>query len=108
MGSNLGLYIAVDGVPVAADDHLTWAKSFETMDRVVARDVVTGGLLSTVFLGIDHRFSREGPPLVYETMLFLTDSGYSGDHCERYSTREEALAGHAALLSLITPADDGG
>jgi len=51
--------------------------------------------VSTVFLGIDHNFSGEGPPLLYETMVF---GGDLHEGCNRYSTREEALAGHEAVL----------
>jgi hypothetical protein len=47
-----------------------------------------------VFLSLDHRDSGEGPPLVFETMVFPLDS-FVELYCERYSTWAEAEAGHA-------------
>jgi hypothetical protein len=52
--------------------------------------------VSTVFLGLDHQWHAHGPPLLYETMVFRDGSG---DDCVRYSTREEALAGHNKVVA---------
>lgn len=48
--------------------------------------------VSTVYLGIDHSFTGDGPPLIYETMIF---GGELHEEQARYSTREQALEGHA-------------
>lgn len=49
--------------------------------------------ISTVWLGMDHNFSGEGAPLIFETMVFgLPDEQ---EVCVRYATREEAKQGHA-------------
>ena len=51
--------------------YLIWARWFETADRRVALTEVSGIRVSTVFLGLDYRFSGEGPPLLlFETMTF--------------------------------------
>lgn len=57
-----------------------------------------GARVSTVFLGLDHNFGSGGPPILWETMIFNveTEDGYQFQ--ERYSTREEAIAGHAAAV----------
>lgn len=39
-------------------------------NRRVAFTVVGGYNVSTVFLGLNHRYFGKGPPLVYETMVF--------------------------------------
>jgi hypothetical protein len=66
-----------DGQPILSDDlmpaWMKWALLFETAkeERNVAQTkTLYGERLSTVWLGLDHNFSRVGPPLIYETMLF--------------------------------------
>jgi hypothetical protein len=83
------------GEAVPFDGHfLKWAEWFETADRVVMQtDVAEDIRVSTVFLGLDYGFG--GRPLVFETMVFRRGSGCE---CDRYSTRAEALAGHAAMV----------
>lgn len=54
-------------------------------------------LVSTVFLGLDHRYG-DGPPLLFESMIF--GGPLSGEQ-RRYSTKAEALAGHEALCGLV-------
>lgn len=39
-------------------------------ERVAFTELAEGCEVSTVFLGLDHRFSDEGPPLVFESMAF--------------------------------------
>lgn len=85
--------------PVLCDDIIPWARQFEAMDRRVASDKINGVDVSTVFLGLDHNFMDDGPPLLYETMIFGGDhNGYQ----ERYSTRQEALDGHEKAKKLVT------
>jgi hypothetical protein len=85
-----------DGDPWPVD-MLTWAQWFEDGDRRrIALDTFPDGrLVSTVFLGLDHSWG-DGPPLLFETMVFL--NGDSVD-CQRYATRAEALAGHARAIA---------
>jgi hypothetical protein len=65
--------------------------------------------VSTVFLGIDHRFQHkagDGGPLVFETMIF---GGVHDGYQERYVSWREAEAGHrqavlmAPLRRQLTP-----
>lgn len=58
-----------------------------------------GRFISTIWLGIDHRYTNEGLPLIFESMVFVNDHDGRDLHCERYSTEAEALAGHARILS---------
>lgn len=51
--------------------------------------------VSTVFLGVDHRFG-DGPPIVFESMVFQ-NTAFEVE-CRRYSTAKEARAGHAELV----------
>lgn len=97
------LYWYLDGhTPVATDDVLTWGKMFDDdQKRRVAYTKLPGGVsVSTVFLGIDHRFRGSGPPILFETMVFGTDD----DMTERYTTWDEAQAGHDAIVADLKAA----
>jgi hypothetical protein len=67
-----------------------WARVAETM--VGERSV------STVFLGLDHAFFG-GRPLLFETMVFAGSHESEGQW--RYSTWDEALAGHDQVVLLV-------
>lgn len=54
-------------------------------------------MTAPVFLGLDHSFD-DGPPLIFETMVFPSESDYADLDCERYSTPAQAVAGHAAMV----------
>lgn len=60
--------------------------------------------VSTVFLGLDHQYG-DGPPLVFETMIFASKDGEITDWCERwgdrYSTIDGARAGHADAVQMV-------
>lgn len=91
-------YILVDGEPVPCDDLTLWSLWFgNRTDRIVQQDYVGRIFISTVFLGIDHRFLGDGPPILYETMIF---GGKHDQYQDRYCTRDEALAGHAHAVML--------
>ena len=84
---------------IPTDDVVAWANWFEKADRNVAVDKVGNITVSTVFLGIDHRFVGDGQPIVFETMLFA-DGESAGDYQERCCTWDEAVAQHAKALAL--------
>ena len=87
------------GDPELCDEILRWAAWFETSAdarRVAGTDVGTARV-STVFLGIDHAFG-DGPPILYETMVF---GGPMDQTQDRYHTKEEALAGHEAMVERV-------
>jgi hypothetical protein len=87
------------GEPVPCPDLLKWSAFLRDIGhRMVAKtDLPDGAMVSTVFLGTDHQFG-DGPPLLFETMIFHGDPG-TGDECWRYATRAEALEGHAAAVA---------
>ncbi len=93
----IGKYILVGHEPKEELDLHKWGKWFETADRHVAIDNLPNGVtISTIFLGLDHGFD-DGPPLLFETMIF----GGDGDQDQwRYATWEEAEKGHAKALEL--------
>lgn len=92
-------YYTLDGKkPVPCSDVMVWAHWYEKANRTVRITKLPDGVLvSTVFLGIDHSWSGV-EPVLFETMIF------GGDHdqfFERYSTWEQAEAGHQRAIELI-------
>jgi hypothetical protein len=87
-------YYNMDGQPI---DMSTWVSEFKNIElRRVAEDKLDGVRISTVLLGLDHSFGI-GPPLIFETMIF---GGEHDQYQERYSTREQAEAGHKRAVAL--------
>ena len=89
------LYYDRKGNPM---EMMAWAKAFEK-DNAVAKTKVGEVSISTVWLGLDHGSWDDGPPLIFETMIFGDE--YYRDYQERYSTEEEALAGHEKAVALV-------
>lgn len=87
----------LDGHKAVPVDLMTWAAWYEKADRAVAKTAVGESRISTVFLGVDHQWG-EGPPLIFETMVF--DGPLDGEQ-ERCSTWEEAEAQHAAMVEKV-------
>lgn len=81
---------------VPCDDILRWAAWFESSERVVACTEFEGGVVSTVFLGVNHGWNDKEE--WFETMVF---GGPMDGHQERYATWEEAEAGHKAILAKV-------
>lgn len=54
--------------------------------------------VSTVFLTHDHSRDKDGPPIVFETMVFRRDDkgelDMGGEYTDRCSTYDEAVAMH--------------
>lgn len=130
-----------DGTPYpATGEGLTeWARDFEDEEkrRVGWTRLWWGGSVSTVWLGLNHRFYGDGPPIIFESMMFtprypqrdflhrdkivvwvpkviyrgrtyechiplkwlpILTMGRAEMDQNRYSTRAEAEAGHAAMV----------
>ena len=91
-----------DGEPQMEPDTLKWGAWFETAERHVLHDKLPNGVrVSTVFLGLDHNFGMDGPPVLWETMIF---GGPHTDYQERYTSKSEAIKGHLHALRLAETA----
>ena len=83
---------------IECPDELEWAQWYETADRRVDLTRVGSVEVSTVFLSLDPRYIGDGPPLVFETLVF---GGVMDGEMERCSTWDEAVAQHAAMVSRV-------
>jgi len=76
-----------------------WSRSFQD-DRTVDRDIFDNGdiSVSTVFLGYNHRHLADGPPLLFETMIF---GGIHSDRQWRCSCYREAEEQHKRACDMV-------
>jgi hypothetical protein len=98
------VYYRLDGKKIVAlRNALEWAIWFGETDRHIAHDtfghegigVIT---VSTVFLGLDHRFAGDGPPILFETLVF---GGIRDGEMWRCSTWDEAEAQHRMVVDML-------
>jgi hypothetical protein len=85
-------------VPCSAEQYML---DREAGIRRVGKDIINGHYVSTVFLGTDHDFFGQGVPLVFETMVFEDDKIGCQIYMDRYSTWDEALAGHNKAIAWV-------
>jgi len=90
--------------PVRCEDLEEWARWFQAADRHVAETMVGSVRISTVFLGIDHNFRHEGPPILFETLVFGAELPDLDESMWRYSTWAEAERMHAEIVELVQSA----
>jgi hypothetical protein len=102
------LYYDRAGNPLGDDGLTVWAKTYEGASladqRRVAETTLLGGTpwrsiwVSTVWLGLDHGWG-DGPPLIFESMIFFQDGPHPwvDEEMDRYSTEAQALVGHVAM-----------
>lgn len=87
-----------DGRPVKKEEMEKFDRAFSSAEeRIVGQTRMWwGGLVSTVWLGVNHAFGG-GRPVLFETMVFgwPTPSDYE---MVRYHTKEEARVGHAKMV----------
>ena len=88
---NIYNYILKYRKPIPCNDIRKFGRFFEHHKRGVRRTYFKNGFVSTVFLGIDHKFG-EGPPILFETMIYM--NGEFTDYQTRCSTWRQALRMH--------------
>ena len=92
-------------VQVRASSTTEWALWMEDRkkdNRTVKKDILKTAkgdrLVSTVFLGMNYNLTNEGPPVVFETMVFGDEDE---EYCQRYCTWDAALEGHKEVVERL-------
>lgn len=95
-----GYYYDINGTPITVD---WWGELYGDKEyRIIGRDTVGKVLVSTVWIGINHAFMPTEPIKIFETMVFPGDNMVEDDEfTARYSTLEEAQAGHARIVAEV-------
>jgi hypothetical protein len=75
-----------------------WLRWIEHRDTQVEKTQINDDVfVSTIFLTINHRHAGDGPPIVFETMVF---GGKLDGVQKRYCTVEDARKGHWDTVEL--------
>jgi hypothetical protein len=105
MSNITGKYILIGQTPVPCADLSEWAAWMDRNNRVVKQTTVGSIFISTVFMGLNHNFFGKGPPVLFETMIFLKESpdgppplDEDDDRQWRYATWLEAEQHHNKLV----------
>lgn len=106
-------YFDRDGKPISRDRYFElvgadWLIRRQAGDykRVASTVLDKDGekrVVNTVWLGLNHRFNDDLPPLIFETTVYAaTNNGtVLDDYQERYTTETEALAGHGRAVESV-------
>jgi hypothetical protein len=86
-------YFDRQGRPITHDE---WAAMAD--QKRVAEAWVGQLWVSTVWLGLNHSYAPDGPPIIFETMVFPRWD-FADLFSRRYATEAEALAGHREAVA---------
>lgn len=104
-GKWCGTYLLNDDKTYTPCPTLEWAKQCDEMlkngTKHVADEIVDNKRISTIWMGLDHQYRENAPPLLFETMIFDHANGYRDIYMTRYSTWQEAEAGHAKAVQWV-------
>jgi hypothetical protein len=107
---NLAILNWETGEIIPATDLIEWAVSFERADNLVGYDELSGFIVSTVFMGINHTLGR-GRPHWFETMVFrqMDNKRMLGRLIDQwlYATLDEARAGHKLAVTKVEKGEIG-
>jgi len=94
------MYYDREGNQISMDEWINLREDQE--NRFIDRDVINGFLISTVWIGLDHQFG-DGPPLVFETMVFdqREKENWEDIFCKRASTEEQAREAHQEAVHFV-------
>lgn len=96
-------YILKKNRSVEATDYWGYAswREYNPSARIVEQTTVGNTMVSTVFLGLDHRMNtseKDLPPILFETMVFIDgDDTYQ----TRYTSYQEAYEGHHEVCRKV-------
>lgn len=95
----MGDYYDFNGNEITLEE---WTVLFDDKTkRRVDHTIVHGYRVSTIFLGMNHQWG-DGPPLIYETMVFPPDD-WGEVYGERHTTWDEAQEAHNRIVKDIAP-----
>lgn len=84
------------------EEMVTWQITKPDERRVSLTELEDGTKISTVFLMLAHGL-EDGKPILFETMIF---GGPNNDYQRRYTSWEEAKAGHEIAVLLAKSSEE--
>jgi hypothetical protein len=101
-----GLLYILDGAgrPLPCPDIEKWAKWSRAHDRTLALNEAGETIVRTTFLGIDVQVLDDGPPVLFNSEVFLAMDHRKHEHhlaSRFYETAEQATRGHLQLCEAF-------
>lgn len=93
------MYYKLVGKRVVRTTQDGWLKSMQRKTHVLKMDSFDKTIVSTVFLGIDHRMFENSDPVLFETMIFNHDK--FNNYQQRYTNYDDAMRGHQVAVNLV-------
>jgi hypothetical protein len=104
-----------DGSAIPDEPRAAWLAAMVGIEQRRDRRIAATALyrhgcrvwVSTIFLGLDYGLGDGGPPILWETMIFVGGRGRSlgeDQYGRRYASRAAALAGHRQLVTTLRAA----
>lgn len=94
-----------EGRPISMRDYVRLLEWNEGAYKRIEETTIGSYWVSTVWLGLNHAFD-EGPPMIFETMVFPQEDGVISDWADlevaRYTTESEARVGHAEMVERVS------
>jgi len=91
-------YYKRNGIPYSDDDLSQCAKDSKKQNKSVAEDILPNGKrISTTFLRLNHNWGK-GSPLIFQTIVFPSETEWDDLDMDMYSTEEQALKGHKKMV----------
>lgn len=98
------MYYDRDAIPI---DQATFLRLHRDLAYLrIARTTVTSAAdlaktfdVSTVWLGVNHGLMLDGPPMIFETMVF--GDGSQDLDIRRYATEAQARSGHVEMVTIV-------
>jgi len=94
-------FILRDGEVIEEPDHRSWSEWYEASFgevECVDRTQLKQATVSTHFLAVDMTLARDASPMLFETTV---KGGWLDNQRERFSTLEEATAGHQSWVQRV-------
>jgi|ERR1700679_500410 len=85
-------YFNKKGEPISLIEFSILFENFQY--KIIKQENVGKYFVSTVWLGIDMNYRKDGPPLIFETMIFMNDENDEdkGDPCEHFMEQKKKPA----------------
>lgn len=96
--AGMNFYLDEKGEPKEAKTLGEWCRGFEKAERQLERTKIGRVTVSTIFLGLNHRWG-DGPPILWETMVLGGRFKGRMDRCA--GSREQAGAMHAKICAMV-------
>lgn len=97
-------YYDMDTNPITFEEWLAYMLDKSRDFSIIEHTLIGDYLVSTVYLGLNHSYCHNLPPLIFETMIFNNGDNKENDpidmYQKRYTFKYQAIEGHARAVKI--------